>query len=514
MGAPGQLVVNRYRLVRPLGQGRVGTVWEGHDTLLDRPVAVKEVVPPPGLGLKGQAEFIRRVTLAANTATRVNNKNLVAVYDVAEEDERPWVVMELFPSRALGSIVASEGPLPPERVADIGRRVLDALSAGHAAGLIHGDVRPANVLIGYEGRVALADLGVPATDGVPPYRAPEGARKSRAADLWSLGATLFTAAVGEPPAAESDVERAPEVLRPVLSGLLAEDPAVRIKAAQADMMLEAIAPPEPPPAPAPRGKRGKASRDAGPVQRPAAPAAATRAPAPPPARPSGRRRGARGKLIAVITGGAVVVAAVGGWMLFRPSGTSQAAAPAPSAASVSPTPAAAPSVSPSPTGPTRLPLKWYKPGTGWEAAVPKGWKREDHTDYQEWSAPDGSGHFRVAVIDWGGQDPLIVLQDAESNVSASVRSYRKIRMERIKFEDAQAAEWEARWKASGLALYPWAEKGTVYHEVRRVIWTGKTTTILTWITPQSNWAELRPTMRAAFRLYRVPEGDLLPAPTR
>ena len=199
MGAPGQLVVNRYRLVRALGQGRTGTVWEGHDNLLDRPVAVKEVVPPPGLGLKGQAEFMRRITLAANAATRVTNKNLVAVYDVAEDDDRPWVVMELLPSRPLSAIIAGEGPLPPERVARIGRRVLDGLSAGHAAGLVHGDVRPANILIGYEGRVALADLGIPVTDGEPPFRAPEGARSGPAADLWALGATLYTAAVGTPP---------------------------------------------------------------------------------------------------------------------------------------------------------------------------------------------------------------------------------------------------------------------------------------------------------------------------
>jgi len=166
---------------------------------------------------------------------------------------------------------------------------------------------------------------------------------------------------------------------------------------------------------------------------------------------------------------------------------------------------------PSPTRPAPLPLKRYKPGTGWEASVPKGWKRVDHTDYQEWSAPDGSGHLRISVIDWGGQDPLIVLQDAESKVSASVRSYRKIRMERIKVKDAQAAEWEATWKASGLRLYPWAEKNTVYRELRRVIWTGKTTTILTWITPGSDWTDLRPTMRAVLRRYQVPEGDLLPA---
>ena len=122
MGAPGQLLVNRYRLVRPLGQGRAGTVWEGHDTLLDRPVAVKEVVPPPGLGLKGQAEFMRRITLAANAATRVTNRNLVAVYDVAGDDDRPWVVMELLPARSLGAIIANDGPLPPDRVAEIGRR--------------------------------------------------------------------------------------------------------------------------------------------------------------------------------------------------------------------------------------------------------------------------------------------------------------------------------------------------------------------------------------------------------
>ena len=517
MGAPGRLIVNRYRLVRALGQGRAGTVWEGHDTLLDRPVAAKEVPPPPGLGLKGRAEFIRRITLSANAATRVANRNLVAVYDVAEDDERLWVIMELLPSRSLAAIVANDGPLPPERVAAIGRRVLDALTAAHAAGLVHGDVRPANVLIGYEGRVALADLGVPVTDGEPPYRAPEGARSGPAADLWALGATLFTAAVGTPPVVDDGVPadelaRAPEALRPVLGGLLTVDPAARLRAAQADAMLAELLPPEEPAAPAAR-RRGRAARpgDQGEEPRPGTLAIPGAAGASGAAGGPGRRRGV---LVAAVAGGVVLAGALGGFALLRSTGASQAAPAAVASGGPSPavTVAATPAPTPSPTAPARLPLKWYRPGTGWEAAVPKGWKRTDHTDYQEWSAPDGSGHLRISVIDWGGQDPLIVLQDAESNLSASVRSYRKIRMERIEFKDAKAAEWEARWKASGLRPYPWSVKNTVYRELRRVIWTGKTTTILTWVTPEAKWAELRPTMRAVLRLYRVPEGDLLPAP--
>ena len=494
MGAPGRLIVNRYRLVRALGQGRAGTVWEGRDTLLDRPVAAKEVTPPPGLGVTGRAEFIRRVTLTANAATRVAHRNLVAVYDVAEDDGRLWIVMELLPSRSLAAIVANDGPLPPEWVADVGRRLLDALSAAHAAGLVHGDVRPANVLVGYDGRVALADLGVPVTDGVPPYRAPEGARSGPAADLWALGATLYTAAVGTPPVAADGVPaeeltRAPAALRPVLGGLLAADPAARLTAAQAGAMLAALAPPEEEPADPAARRRVRAARGGERARSGRAPGAGGGARVP---------RAARDALVVAAAGGAVLALAAGGIAFWRSLADDAAA---PMAVRTAGGGAAATA---SPTAAARLPLTRYRSKAGWEAAVPKGWKRTGRADGAEWSAPDGSGHLRISVADLGGQDPLIVLQDAESDLSASVESYRKIRMERIAAGSGEAAEWEASWRASGLRPYPWAAADTVYRELRRVIRTGRTTTTITWVTPEADWEELRPTLRAVLGRYRAP----------
>ena len=110
MGTPGHLVVKRYRLVRALGQGGMGIVWEGHDELLDRPVAIKEITPPPGLWPAQEAEFLLRVTHQALAATRVTDPSLVATYDVAEDDGRPWIVMELLPARSLDRVVAHRPP--------------------------------------------------------------------------------------------------------------------------------------------------------------------------------------------------------------------------------------------------------------------------------------------------------------------------------------------------------------------------------------------------------------------
>jgi hypothetical protein len=472
MGNPGQLVVKRYRLVRALGKGAMGVVWEGHDDLLDRPVAVKEILPPAGLWPQQEADFVRRIFGAAGAATRVTDRDLVTTYDVAEEDGRPWIVMELFPSRSLDGVIANDGALTPGRAAEVGRRVLGALSAAHAAGVVHGDVKPANVLIGYTGRIALSDLGAAPAEGTPGFQAPEGAGAGPAADLWSLGATLYSAVTAKPPADEPDLGEVPVALRPVLWGLLTADPAKRLKAAEATKMLADLVP--------------------------------AAAPTPPPKARAGRTR-----LIAGAAGAVVIVGAIGGWALLRSPD------PAPAQARHTPAEAGAPSAAPvaTPTpAPARLPLKWYKPGTGWQAAYPKGWTRETRAGREEWTSPDGGAHFGVEVIDWGGEDPLAVLRTAEAQVSSSAKAYRKVRLERIKFTGAQAAEWEGRWKASGQALFPWSVKGVVYHELRRVIFTGKTTTILSWVTADRQWTSLRPTMRAVLTLYRVPVGDLTQPP--
>ncbi|MUN37059.1 WD40 repeat domain-containing serine/threonine protein kinase [Actinomadura litoris] len=255
-------VGGRYRLLDAIGRGGMGVVWRAHDDVLDREVAVKEVLTPPGLAADG--EWYARTLREARSAARLRHASVITVYDVAWHDERPWIVMEFVPGRTLADEIAG-GPLPPERVAQIGALMLDGLRAAHAAGVTHRDVKPGNVLLDGD-RVILTDFGIAAAEGMtaltasgailgtPSYMAPEQARSgaaSPASDLWSLGATLYAAVEGEPPfrgptamailSALLTEEPRPPVnagpLRPVLDGLLRKDPALRIAAEEAAALL-------------------------------------------------------------------------------------------------------------------------------------------------------------------------------------------------------------------------------------------------------------------------------------
>ena len=204
------LLAGRYRLLEPLGRGGMGTVWHGRDELLAREVAIKEVPLPSGPERAIVAERTRR---EARATARVSHPNVAGVYDVIEVAGQPWIVLELVRSRTLGQVVAQDGPLSPRAVAKIGLDVLDGLCAAHAAGILHRDIKPDNVLLAHDGRVVLTDFGIAVMDseasitqtgmltGTMAYLAPERVTGDacRQSDLWSLGATLFLAVVGRPP---------------------------------------------------------------------------------------------------------------------------------------------------------------------------------------------------------------------------------------------------------------------------------------------------------------------------
>src|SRR3954466_9693861 len=252
--ATGQrLVAGRYRLQTPLGRGGMGVVWAAEDELLQRPVAIKEVRFPPTID-DTEREMLRERTMReARTAARLDHPCAVRVFDVCEDDGQPFIVMELLSGRTLSELVKHEGPISPAVAADIGRCLLDALTAAHAAGIVHRDVKPGNVVVGADGRVTLTDFGIASTAGdpsitstglllgSPAYIAPERARggpPKPSSDLWSLGATPSPPVEGHPPFDKSDAfatltsvvteppepwQHAGRLLGPVLEQLLAKD---------------------------------------------------------------------------------------------------------------------------------------------------------------------------------------------------------------------------------------------------------------------------------------------------
>ncbi|MFI0411587.1 serine/threonine-protein kinase [Actinomadura sp. 3N508] len=159
-----QTIAARYELVEVLGRGGMGAVWRARDRTLDREVAVKEVALPPGLDEAQVERTYARTFREARSAARLDHPGIVTVHDVVEEDGRPWIVMQLVRAESLDKVIAREGRLPPDRVAAIGVDLLDALNAAHAAGVVHRDVKPGNVLLP-QGRAVLTDFGIATVAG-------------------------------------------------------------------------------------------------------------------------------------------------------------------------------------------------------------------------------------------------------------------------------------------------------------------------------------------------------------
>ncbi|MFB9837305.1 serine/threonine-protein kinase [Actinoallomurus acaciae] len=265
----------------------MGTVWHARDEVLGRDVAVKEVILPHGFSDEEREVQHKRTFREARTAARLSHPGVVTVFDVVEEDGRPWIVMELIRARSLHEQIKKDGPLEPRRVAEIGRQMAGALRVAHEAGILHRDVKPSNVLVSGS-RAVLTDFGIARAQsdatltqtgmliGSPAYIAPERARGRvavPASDLWSLGVTMYAAVEGKSPFERPDAmaslvavltddpEPAPNAgpLRPVIEGLLRKDPAERLTVDEVAAMLDRVlagdaeTEPDDPPADAPDG---------------------------------------------------------------------------------------------------------------------------------------------------------------------------------------------------------------------------------------------------------------------
>ncbi|MEV8122863.1 serine/threonine-protein kinase [Streptomyces sp. NPDC085944] len=264
-----RLLAGRYRLGDVLGRGGMGTVWRAQDETLGRTVAVKELRFPGNIDEEEKRRLITRTLREAKAIARIRNNSAVTVYDVVEEDDRPWIVMELVEGRSLAEAIREDGLLEPKRAAEVGLAILDVLRSAHREGILHRDVKPSNVLIAEDGRVVLTDFGIAQVEGdpsitstgmlvgAPSYISPERARGHKpgpAADLWSLGGLLYAAVEGTPPydrgsaiatltAVMTENLEEPKnagPLRDVIYGLLTKDPDRRLDDAGARAMLNRV----------------------------------------------------------------------------------------------------------------------------------------------------------------------------------------------------------------------------------------------------------------------------------
>ncbi|GAA0320224.1 protein kinase [Actinoallomurus spadix] len=492
-------VGDRYELLGRLGQGGMGTVWHAHDELLRRDVAIKEVLLPSELGEAERRERHARTIREARSAARLSHPGVVTVHDVIEYEGRPWIVMELVAAPSLQSVIDAEGPLQPQRVAGLGRQMVAALRAAHAAGIVHRDIKPSNVLVADGDRVVITDFGIAALEGdatltgtgvligSPAYIAPErarGAHAGPAADLWSLGATLYAAVEGRSPFERSGpvstiaailAEEAPQPrnagpLTPVLAGLLRRDPADRTTAAEAERLLAAAA----------EGTLPDVAAWTVPVAAPRPEPPTARVPVAPV--PAASRRPALVVLASALAG-ALVVAAFGAvWLLGRHSGASAPVAASSSATRSGDTGGArsgstgsdaqsggqdsrpdsgqssgkdsgqdsgsAPTGGPASAPVAPFPRDWStRTEDGFTVSVPSSWSRRSDGDNVFYQDSTTRYLLQISTTPWDA-DPETQARGVGHNVAGSFRGYREDSVTPVTYLGVPAADLEFAYDRS------------------------------------------------------------------
>ncbi|MFJ9179736.1 serine/threonine-protein kinase [Streptomyces sp. NPDC102360] len=474
-------MASRYRLDASIGQGGMGRVWRAVDEMLDRRVAVKEM-RIDGLDPEDARTRRERTLREARATARIDHPGVVRVYDVVDEGERLWIVMELVDGRSLEQLLVEDGPLPADEVARIGLSLAGALRQVHAGGVLHRDIKPGNVLIEGVGqhRVMLTDFGIAAIQdtkaltmagmlvGSPDYMAPErvsGHPQGPPSDFWSLGATLCAALGGGSPFSRETtlatlhavLYEEPQLpygagdLAPLLTALLAKEPGDRPDLDRVTRSLTRTQVPAPPP-------------PASPPPPPPVPAAAEppqdRSPDPAPTR--------RSRALFLIIGGAGTVGLTAVLALLLPN--------------IDPPdgrPTSTTSRPPTVEGTSRAPTESLPAGARREAGYawvpPKGWERVVKTASEvHYTSPDGNQEL-VAQSALAKDDLLATWQKSE-RAAHQGQDYRKLRLTRTTFRGRPAVVWEylftlkgARWHAELLGF----DRGTRSYQLG------------TWYRPES-----------------------------
>ncbi|GAB2625439.1 hypothetical protein Aab01nite_85510 [Paractinoplanes abujensis] len=494
-----ELVGGRYRLLELIGSGGMGRVWRAQDELLQRVVAVKEITVP------STALLATQTMREARAAARLDHPGVISVYDVVWQQDRSWLVMEYVASRSLQEVIKDDGPLSPRQTARLGLRVLSALRSAHAAGVLHRDVKPGNVLLAADGRIVLTDFGLAvmgdresgAPDpllGSPHYVAPEqlrGQETGTPADLWSLGATLWTAVEGQPPFIRDDVQAALQALlndapgpprragplTDLLLALLDKDPDHRPDAERTAAWLETVA--------------GEA-RPAGIAFTPVARGIATVTP---------RRRRPRAAAVA----GLSLALLVTGGGAYAARSSQRAEPPRPEAvqtAAAAPTPRAGDLcgldadrrvVTAATTHvPAGLPRGWIwsRDPAGFALAVPAGWQRSTSGNEVCFGDAAGLRAFKVTQSPVRTRQPLAYWQAREAD--GGLPGYQRISMGVLLLKRG-GADWEYTWQP---------DSDTRLHERRILIATSNDQSyLLRWTTAGADWARAQPVQKQLVNLF-------------
>ncbi|MFF9316367.1 protein kinase [Streptomyces sp. NPDC014735] len=511
----GLVLAGRYRLGEVLGRGGMGKVWRAHDEVLHRTVAVKELTAGQYVAEADRIVLHARTQKEARAAARITHPGVVTVHDVIEYDNRPWIVMQYVDGASLADAAKKTGEIEPREAARIGLHVLGALRAAHAAGVLHRDVKPGNVLLAADGRVLLTDFGIAAIEGDSTitrtgelvgsidYLAPErvrGGDPGPASDLWSLGATLYTAVEGRSPFRRTSpistmqavvTEEPPPPgragpLGPVITALLRKEPEDRPSAAETErMLLDAMEGREPQaaqayvptqrvpdealralgpataPGPATAFDPGAAPGEtgaAGTAQLPPPPGGSAAGPVNgPPSAPVTRRSRGRWRTAvlvvvaaALIGGGAGLVAMRyadrGDDTTARQGGTGRHAPGTPTE------PANSPSEKPDPsrkrTEAKEIPDGWHRVDDpeGFSLTVPDGWERRADGNQIDYTPDNGLHYIRISVDpEPDYENSYMHMLNLEKQLSERLPGYERVTLHSNIYRDRPGSLWEFTW---------------------------------------------------------------------
>jgi hypothetical protein len=486
-------------------------------------VAVKEVIVPPQLSDEERRAAQARVWREARVAAGLAHPGAVTVYDVLEEDGLTYIVMELVEAPSLDELVRRDGPLDPDGAAHIGRQVLDVLRAANAKGIVHRDVKPANVMI-RGGQVKLADFGIASVAGdprlttaglvlgSPSFMSPEqahGAEVGPATDLWSLGATMYFAVEGVSPfdrgqtiptltaivQEEPPPPRRAGWLGPVIMRLLAKEPAARPSGAELADLLGGGGAERAQTVSADRAQTARLpAMEAGVMAAPSAPRTTSALPAPQAGGPVPARRRTGGLWLGVVATAAVaaLVVALVVWMVGRTS-SGPASGPPHAGASASSRPSPTPpSPKPSPTLQNGV---YVDPATGYRITVPQGWlvshPLENTTDFTE---PGSPTHLRVQWTTDPGGDPKKNWEEYAKEFAKQHDHYRKIEITELTYQGHRAAIWEFTYQSGDVTLHA-ADLGFV---------TDRYGFALFFQTPEDRWDQSQDLWEGFQRSFSLP----------